>query len=55
VHRQSQLPNIIAAGHPAGRLASRLYSRQQQANQDPDNGDDDKQFNERKREPAMVA
>jgi hypothetical protein len=38
---------------PPSRLASRLHGRQQQRDQNPDNGDHDQQFDERKARPAV--
>jgi hypothetical protein len=45
MHRQTHLPEIVAAMRPARCLTSRLYSRQKNGNQDPDDGNHDQQFN----------
>jgi hypothetical protein len=47
--RQPNLLEVIDTGTSASRLTSLLNSRQQQANQDADDGDNDKQFDKRER------
>jgi hypothetical protein len=49
VHVQSQpdLLHVVAARRTAGRLPSHLDGGQEQRDQNPDNGDDDQQFDQR--------
>jgi len=49
MNRESYLLDVIGALHPARRFSRRLYRWQQKCDQDADNGDDDQQFDERKR------
>jgi hypothetical protein len=48
------LPNIVATLHAPCRFTCRLHSWQKQANQDADDGNDDKQFHERKATPTAL-
>ena len=54
---QADLPEIVAAGHPAGRLACGLDCRKQQSNQDPNNCDNHQKLYDRKTissEPSLL-
>ena len=44
---QTNLPQVVLALGPVGRLADFLYGRKQHADQDADDGDDDEQLNQR--------
>jgi hypothetical protein len=46
VHPQSNLPQIVAALSPPGRLASGLHRREQQGDQAPHDTNDDEQLYE---------
>jgi len=55
MHRQPDLLEIVAAGHPAGRFPGRLDRRQQEADQEADDRDHDEQFDKRQAWPAPPA
>jgi hypothetical protein len=42
------LPRVARATHPPRRFSGRLNCRQQQPHQNPDDGDHNQQFNQRK-------
>lgn len=44
---EPQLPKVVLAAHPSRGLAGRLDSRQQQADERPNNGNHNEQLNER--------
>ncbi len=47
VDREPHLLHVVRALHSTRRFASRLNRRKEQADQNPDNGDDDEEFDER--------
>ncbi len=47
VHRQADLVEVVFAFGPRRRFPDLLHGRKQQADQDGDDGDNDKQFDER--------
>ena len=49
VDRQTDLSQVVGAGTAAGGLSGSLHGREQEANQHPNNGDDDQEFNEGER------
>jgi hypothetical protein len=49
VHRDAELFELVRAFRPSRGLAGRLNCRQQQGNKHSNDGNDDKQFDERKR------
>src|SRR5205823_2458176 len=52
VDRQAELFEVILATQPRRRLPHLLHRRQQQADQGRDNGNDDKEFDQRERQTA---
>jgi hypothetical protein len=55
VHRDAELFELVRALRPPRRLASRLDCRQQQSNEHTNDGDDDEQFDKRKRADGRKA
>jgi hypothetical protein len=48
VDGQADLPKVIGAGTATRGFAGGLHSRQEEADQDPDDGDDNQKLHERK-------
>jgi hypothetical protein len=49
---QAKLLQVVAALHSLGRLAHSLHRRQQQADEDPDDGNHHQQLDQSERSPA---
>ena len=54
VQTQPDLLHVVGAFHPVRGLPDLLHGGQKQANQDCDNGNDDEQFDQRKRRSVRV-
>ena len=55
VERQRDLPEVIGATGPPGRLAGRLHRRQEQADERADDGDHHEEFDQREPGRSHVA
>lgn len=54
VNSQTDLPEMVAAAHAAGRFTGRLHRWKQKCNKHPDDGNDHQEFHEREPERSLA-